>query len=147
MIQRPIRLRRRARRRREVSPRPGQTQQIARFEVGNTRLRSVQALQLTYRPPLALSAFAQERGLRVIAFNPGFTPGTQLIRNHPLAFKLPFAVLVPILKLFPAHEYHRRWWRSSGGYRARPDRPASGAALCLAGQALPDVAGSFRIGQ
>lgn len=46
---------------------------------------------------LASSTFAQERGLRVIAFNPGFTPGTQLTRNHPLAFKLLFNTIVPIL--------------------------------------------------
>jgi NAD(P)-dependent dehydrogenase (short-subunit alcohol dehydrogenase family) len=45
----------------------------------------------------ASSAFAQDRGLRVIAFNPGLTPGTQLIRNHPRGLKLLFAVLVPIL--------------------------------------------------
>jgi NAD(P)-dependent dehydrogenase (short-subunit alcohol dehydrogenase family) len=47
---------------------------------------------------LASSAFAQERGLRVIAFNPGFTPGTALTRNHGLAFRLFFAVMVPILR-------------------------------------------------
>jgi hypothetical protein len=35
--------------------------------------------------------------LRVIAFNPGFTPGTQLTRNHGLAFRSLFALLAPIL--------------------------------------------------
>ena len=49
---------------------------------------------------LASSALAQERGLRVIAFNPGFTLGTQLTRNHGLAFKAFFAVWVPLLRLF-----------------------------------------------
>ena len=48
---------------------------------------------------LAASAFAHERELRVIAFNPGFTPGTQLIRNQPLGFKIPFTVLVPMLSV------------------------------------------------
>ncbi len=49
---------------------------------------------------LASSALAKERRLQVIAFNPGLTPGTQLIRNHALAFRLFFAVLVPILSPF-----------------------------------------------
>jgi NAD(P)-dependent dehydrogenase (short-subunit alcohol dehydrogenase family) len=48
---------------------------------------------------LASSALAQQRKLRVIAFNPGFAPGTRLTRNQPLAFKIPFAVIVPILGL------------------------------------------------
>ena len=48
----------------------------------------------------ASSALARERGLRAIAFNPGFTPGTQLTRNHGLAFKTAFAVGVPILSVF-----------------------------------------------
>lgn len=48
---------------------------------------------------LASSAFAQERGLRVIAFNPGFTPGTALTRNHGLAIRLFFAVTVRIQRL------------------------------------------------
>lgn len=46
---------------------------------------------------LASSAFAQERGLRVIAFNPGLTRGTQLIRHHSLAFRLLIAAIMPIL--------------------------------------------------
>jgi NAD(P)-dependent dehydrogenase (short-subunit alcohol dehydrogenase family) len=46
---------------------------------------------------LASSAYAHQRGLRVIAFNPGFTPGTQLTRNRSRGLKLLFAVLVPIL--------------------------------------------------
>jgi len=49
---------------------------------------------------LASSALARERDLRVIAFNPGLTPGTGLARNHGLAFKIVFAVLPPILGLF-----------------------------------------------
>jgi NAD(P)-dependent dehydrogenase (short-subunit alcohol dehydrogenase family) len=49
---------------------------------------------------LASSALARERDLRVIAFNPGLTPGTGLTRNHGLAFKTVFAVLPPILGLF-----------------------------------------------
>jgi NAD(P)-dependent dehydrogenase (short-subunit alcohol dehydrogenase family) len=46
---------------------------------------------------LALSDFARERDLRVIAFNPGFTPGTRLTRNQPLAFRLVFAVVAPAI--------------------------------------------------
>jgi len=49
---------------------------------------------------LASSAFAQERGIRVIAFNPGLTPGTQLSRHQSPAFKFVFAVLLPILSVF-----------------------------------------------
>jgi NAD(P)-dependent dehydrogenase (short-subunit alcohol dehydrogenase family) len=49
---------------------------------------------------LASSALARERRLRVIAFNPGLTPGTRLTRNHGLAFKAVFAALPPILGLF-----------------------------------------------
>lgn len=49
---------------------------------------------------LASSAFAKERELRVIAFNPGFTPGTKLTRHHGLAFKIFLAVWVPILSFF-----------------------------------------------
>jgi len=49
---------------------------------------------------LALSDLARARGLRVIAFNPGFTPGTRLTRNHGLAFRAFFALLAPILSVF-----------------------------------------------
>ncbi|MEO8779421.1 MAG: SDR family NAD(P)-dependent oxidoreductase [Rhodanobacter sp.] len=49
---------------------------------------------------LATSTFAQERGLRVIAFNPGFTPGTGLTRHHSFAFRFFFALLVPVLSVF-----------------------------------------------
>jgi len=49
---------------------------------------------------LASSVFAREQKLRVIAFNPGFTPGTRLTRNHALAVKIFFAVWVPIQSLF-----------------------------------------------
>jgi NAD(P)-dependent dehydrogenase (short-subunit alcohol dehydrogenase family) len=49
---------------------------------------------------LASSAFAQERGIRVIAYNPGFTPGTQLSRQQPPAFKLTMAVVAPMIGLF-----------------------------------------------
>ncbi|MEJ0051561.1 MAG: SDR family NAD(P)-dependent oxidoreductase [Methylovirgula sp.] len=49
---------------------------------------------------LASSTFAQERGLRVVAFNPGFTPGTRLTRRHPLAFRLFFAARVAVLRTF-----------------------------------------------
>lgn len=49
---------------------------------------------------LESSAFASERRLRVIAFNPGFTPGTGLTRNHALVFKILFAVWIPTLSLF-----------------------------------------------
>jgi NAD(P)-dependent dehydrogenase (short-subunit alcohol dehydrogenase family) len=46
---------------------------------------------------LASSAFAQDRGLRVIAFNPGLTPGTQLTRNQSLVFRLSYAVVMRML--------------------------------------------------
>jgi NAD(P)-dependent dehydrogenase (short-subunit alcohol dehydrogenase family) len=46
---------------------------------------------------LASSAFAQDRGLRVIAFNPGLTPGTQLTRNQSLIFRLSYAVVMRML--------------------------------------------------
>jgi len=49
---------------------------------------------------LAASDLARERGLSLIAFNPGFTPGTRLTRNHGLAFRLVFALVVPILATF-----------------------------------------------
>ena len=46
---------------------------------------------------LSSSSFAQERDLRVIAFNPGLTPGTQLTRNQSPAFKLVYKVVMSIL--------------------------------------------------
>jgi NAD(P)-dependent dehydrogenase (short-subunit alcohol dehydrogenase family) len=46
---------------------------------------------------LASSDFAQDRGLRVIAFNPGLTPGPQLTRNQSLLFRLSYAVVMRIL--------------------------------------------------
>jgi NAD(P)-dependent dehydrogenase (short-subunit alcohol dehydrogenase family) len=49
---------------------------------------------------LASSVLGREGDLRVIAFNPGLTPGTGLTRNHGLAFKTVFAVLPVILGLF-----------------------------------------------
>ena len=49
---------------------------------------------------LASSDIAPERRLSVIAFNPGFTPGTRLTRNHGLAFRALFAVCVPVLSAF-----------------------------------------------
>jgi NAD(P)-dependent dehydrogenase (short-subunit alcohol dehydrogenase family) len=49
---------------------------------------------------LALSPFAKEKRLRVIAYTPGFTPGTQLTRNQSVAFKLVSGLVVPILNLF-----------------------------------------------
>jgi len=49
---------------------------------------------------LASSQFAKDRRLTVIAYNPGFIPGTRLTRNQPLAFKLPYAVIVPVIRLF-----------------------------------------------
>ena len=49
---------------------------------------------------LAASDLAQARGWRVVAFNPGFTPGTQLTRNHGPAFRITFALLAPILGAF-----------------------------------------------
>jgi NAD(P)-dependent dehydrogenase (short-subunit alcohol dehydrogenase family) len=49
---------------------------------------------------LASSDLARARGWRVIAYNPGFTPGTQLTRNHSLAFRGVFALVAPILGVF-----------------------------------------------
>jgi len=49
---------------------------------------------------LASSELARARRLRVIAFNPGFTPGTRLTRNHSLAFQGVFAVAAQILGVF-----------------------------------------------
>jgi NAD(P)-dependent dehydrogenase (short-subunit alcohol dehydrogenase family) len=49
---------------------------------------------------LASSGFARQRELRVIAFNPGLTPGTNLFRNHGLAFRALFSVFVPLLSPF-----------------------------------------------
>lgn len=46
---------------------------------------------------LSTSAFAQARGLHVIAFNPGLTPGTGLIRSQPRVFKLLFRLVVSML--------------------------------------------------
>jgi NAD(P)-dependent dehydrogenase (short-subunit alcohol dehydrogenase family) len=49
---------------------------------------------------LASSDLARARTLRVIAFNPGFTPGTRLTRNHGLAFRSFFALLAPMVGVF-----------------------------------------------
>ena len=46
---------------------------------------------------LSTSAFARARGLRVVAFNPGLTPGTGLIRNQPRVFKFLFGLFVSML--------------------------------------------------
>jgi NAD(P)-dependent dehydrogenase (short-subunit alcohol dehydrogenase family) len=46
---------------------------------------------------LAVSDTAQRQRLRVIAFNPGFTPGTQLARRHSAGLKFLFTVIAPIL--------------------------------------------------
>jgi NAD(P)-dependent dehydrogenase (short-subunit alcohol dehydrogenase family) len=48
---------------------------------------------------LASSAFARERGLEVIAFNPGFTPGTGLTRHQSVFFRVPFAVVVAVMRI------------------------------------------------
>jgi NAD(P)-dependent dehydrogenase (short-subunit alcohol dehydrogenase family) len=45
----------------------------------------------------ATSAIAKERALRVIAYNPGFTPGTRLGRNAPAGLRIASRVVVPIL--------------------------------------------------
>jgi NAD(P)-dependent dehydrogenase (short-subunit alcohol dehydrogenase family) len=46
---------------------------------------------------LASSASAQDLGLRVIAFNPGLTPGTRLARNQSRAVRFAFAFVTRIL--------------------------------------------------
>jgi NAD(P)-dependent dehydrogenase (short-subunit alcohol dehydrogenase family) len=48
---------------------------------------------------LASSAFARERELKVIAFNPGLTPGTGLTRHQSLFFRIPFKVVVSVLSI------------------------------------------------
>jgi NAD(P)-dependent dehydrogenase (short-subunit alcohol dehydrogenase family) len=48
---------------------------------------------------LASSALARERGLEVIAFNPGFTPGTGLTRHQSVLFRVPFAVAVAAMRI------------------------------------------------
>ncbi len=47
----------------------------------------------------AASSIAQERSLRVIAFNPGFTRGTQLTRNHGVVFNLFVAAMGAVQSL------------------------------------------------
>jgi len=63
---------------------------------------------------LATSSFACDRGLAVVAFNPGLTPGTQLSRNQSHAVKFFFAVVVPILGVFQ----RMNSVESGGGYLA-----------------------------
>jgi NAD(P)-dependent dehydrogenase (short-subunit alcohol dehydrogenase family) len=46
---------------------------------------------------LASSAIAQDRKLRIIAFTPGLTPGTQLTRNQSPVFRISNAVVMRIL--------------------------------------------------
>jgi NAD(P)-dependent dehydrogenase (short-subunit alcohol dehydrogenase family) len=94
-----------------ASPEHADAERLARglVEVSNSSSGSKSAIRayatsklcnlLTARA-LASSALAHERGLRVIAFNPGLTPGTQLIRNQPLAFRLFFSVIVTIMSPF-----------------------------------------------
>jgi NAD(P)-dependent dehydrogenase (short-subunit alcohol dehydrogenase family) len=48
---------------------------------------------------LASSAIARDRRLRVIAYTPGLTPGTQLTRNQSLAFRLIHSVVMRILSV------------------------------------------------
>ena len=48
---------------------------------------------------LASSAFARERELKVVAFNPGFTPGTGLTRHQSVFFRIPFRVIVSVLSV------------------------------------------------
>ena len=49
---------------------------------------------------LAVSPLAQERKLTVIAFNPGFTPGTGLGRNLPMPLRLMMKVVPWIIGRF-----------------------------------------------
>jgi len=49
---------------------------------------------------LAASPVAQARALRVVAFNPGLTPGTGLGRNNSRAVRAVAAALVPSLSPF-----------------------------------------------
>jgi NAD(P)-dependent dehydrogenase (short-subunit alcohol dehydrogenase family) len=46
---------------------------------------------------LASSALARNRRLRVIAYTPGLTPGTQLTRNQSLVFRFSHAVVMRIM--------------------------------------------------
>jgi len=91
-------------------PEHADAQKLAKGQVLLSRKKDARAVLRAYAASklcnlitaraLASSALARERGLRVIAFNPGFTPGTRLIRNHGLAFRMFFAVWVPILSFF-----------------------------------------------
>lgn len=49
---------------------------------------------------LASSAFAHERQLGVIAFNPGLTPGTNLTRHQSLLFRLPYWIITRAMSAF-----------------------------------------------
>jgi len=80
--------------------------QVARDQSSNDPRASLRAYaasklcNLMTAQTLASSVFAREQRLRVIAFNPGFTPGTGLTRNHALAFRLFFSVVAPIIGFF-----------------------------------------------
>jgi NAD(P)-dependent dehydrogenase (short-subunit alcohol dehydrogenase family) len=80
----------------EVTLRPG-----ARDRMAAMRAYAASKLcdALTARA-LASSELARSRRLRVIAFNPGFTPGTRLTRNHSLAFRGVLALVARILGVF-----------------------------------------------
>ncbi len=47
---------------------------------------------------LAAQPESQALGLRVVAYNPGFTPGTKLSNSAPLAIRLALAVLTPVIR-------------------------------------------------
>lgn len=70
---------------------------------------------------IQISQLAQRRQIQVIAYNPGFTPGTGLTRNHPAAFKIPFAIVTSLVS------------------RVRRMNTVSGGGTCLAKLALGQI--------
>jgi NAD(P)-dependent dehydrogenase (short-subunit alcohol dehydrogenase family) len=79
----------------------GQTLLTARSRDARAAIRAYAASKLCNLLTachLAASDTAQKQGLRVIAFNPGLTPGTQLARRHSAALKFLFTVIAPALR-------------------------------------------------
>jgi NAD(P)-dependent dehydrogenase (short-subunit alcohol dehydrogenase family) len=93
---------------------------------------------------LASSASAQDLGLRVIAFNPGLTPGTGLARNQSPAVRFAFAFVTRILSTILRMNTITSGGDFLAGLALGRIAPPLGTALCISGQASPDMAGYFR---
>ena len=90
-------------------PRHAEANRLAHPEpaIGRPERRFVQGLRayaaskvcniLTAHAFAALSE-SRARDLRVIAYNPGFTPGTRLVRGGPLPMRVAMATLAPVLR-------------------------------------------------